>query len=65
MTKSNNKRNPYQKRTEKVKRQPSENQGLASDEFVFGMHATLEAISKAAATSYLFKTVSKVKRSNN
>ena len=44
MTKSNNKRNPYQKRTEKVKRQPSENQGLASDEFVFGMHATLEAI---------------------
>lgn len=44
MTKSNKKRNPYQKRTEKVKRQPSENQGLASDEFVFGMHATLEAI---------------------
>ena len=44
MMKSNNKRNPYQKRTEKVKRQPSENQGLASDEFVFGMHATLEAI---------------------
>ena len=44
MTKPNKKRNPYQKRTEKVKRQPSENQGLASDEFVFGMHATLEAI---------------------
>lgn len=44
MTKSNKKQNPYQKRTEKVKRQPSENQGLASDEFVFGMHATLEAI---------------------
>lgn len=44
MTKSNKKRNLYQKRTEKVKRQPSENQGLASDEFVFGMHATLEAI---------------------
>lgn len=44
MTKSTKKRNPYQKRTEKVKRQSSENQGLASDEFVFGMHATLEAI---------------------
>lgn len=44
MTKSNKKRNLNQKRTEKVKRQPSENQGLASDEFVFGMHATLEAI---------------------
>lgn len=44
MTKSNKKRNLYQKRTEKVKRQPSENHGLASDEFVFGMHATLEAI---------------------
>ena len=44
MTKPNKKRNLYQKRTEKIKRQPSENQGLASDEFVFGMHATLEAI---------------------
>lgn len=44
MTKPNKKRNLNQKRTEKIKRQPSENQGLASDEFVFGMHATLEAI---------------------
>lgn len=44
MTKSIKKHNLSQKRTKKIKRQPSENQGLASDEFVFGMHATLEAI---------------------
>ena len=44
MTKSIKKHNLSQKRTKKIKQQPSENQGLASDEFVFGMHATLEAI---------------------
>lgn len=44
MTKPIKKQNLYQKRTKKIKQQPSENQGLASDEFVFGMHATLEAI---------------------
>lgn len=44
MTKSIKKHNISQKRTKKIKQQPSENQGLASDEFVFGMHATLEAI---------------------
>ena len=44
MTKSIKKHNLSQKRTKKIKKQPSENQGLASDEFVFGMHATLEAI---------------------
>ena len=44
MTKPIKKQNPYKKRTEKIKRTSSENQVLASDEFVFGMHATLEAI---------------------
>lgn len=38
------KRNNQPKKAEKAVRKPSENQGLASDEFVFGMHATIEAI---------------------
>ena len=38
------KRNNQPKKVEKAVRKPTENQGLASDEFVFGMHATIEAI---------------------